>query len=103
MMIARWQLDARFGHKDEVVSLLKKWNEEFGAKVGWTSDKVRMTTGSIGVAESRVISEVTIKDLAELNEGFEKLKTLDGHAAWSKQMEPLIVSGSTRWEIHRIL
>jgi hypothetical protein len=103
MMIARWQLDARFGHKDEVIKLLKRWNEEFGAKIGWTADKVRMTSGSIGVAESRVASEIQIKDLAELNEAFEKLGKLDGHAAWGKEMEPLIVSGSNRWEIHRVV
>ena len=103
MMIAKWQLDARFGHKDEVIGLLKKWDDQFGSKLGWTANKVRMTTGAIGVAESRVVSEVEVKDLAELNEAFEKLKTLPGHAEWGKQLEPLIVSGSNRWEIFRVV
>jgi len=103
MMIARWQLDARFGHKNEVINLLKNWNEEFGTKIGWTADKTRITTGSIGVAESRVVSEIQIKDLAELSDAFEKLNGLDGHAEWGKRMEPLIVSGSTCWEIHRVI
>jgi hypothetical protein len=103
MMIARWKIDARFGHKDEAIRLLKSWNEEFGLKIGWTPDKVRIITGAIGAAESAVISEVQIKDLAELSESFEKLGKLDGHAAWSKELETHIVSGSNNWEVFRVV
>lgn len=103
MMIARWQIDARFGHKEEVTRSMKNWMEQFGTQIGWTADKVRLLTGSVGAPESRIISELQIKDLAELNAAWEKLGTLDGHAQWSKDLEPHIVSGSTKWEIFRVL
>jgi hypothetical protein len=103
MMIARWHIEAKFGHKSEVIASLKKWNETFGTQIGWTADKVRMLTGSVGAPESLVTSEIQIKDLAELNSAWEKLGTLDGHAEWSRDLEPHVVSGSTRWEIHRVL
>ncbi len=101
MMIARWKFDARFGKKSEAVALLKEWNETFGNKIGWTSDKVRMLTGHIGGSESMVASEVKVKDLAELDAAFEELAKLDGHAEWGKKMDAVIVSGSTNWEVYR--
>ena len=48
MMIARWQIEARFGHKQTVIDSLKKWSAEIGVQIGWTEDKVRILTGSIG-------------------------------------------------------
>lgn len=103
MMIARWQFDAKFGRKDEAIRLLKEWHEIFGAQIGWTKDKVRMFTGSVGVAESRIVSEVMVKDLAELNAAWEKLATLEGRAEWQKRLEPVLVSGSNHWEVYRTI
>ena len=103
MMIARWSLDARFGHKQEVIASLKKWNETFGKEIGWTAANTRILSGSVGVAESKVISEIVIDDLAALNASWQKLATLDGHAEWSRELEAHVVSGSNRWEIFRIV
>jgi hypothetical protein len=103
MMIARWRIDARFGHKTEAIKLMKKWDEEFGTAIGWSSDKVRTLTGSVGVAESAIITEVQIEDMAELSEAFAKLGTLDGHADWGKAMEEHVVSGTNNWEIYRVV
>jgi len=50
------QIDARFGHKQAVIEALTKWNEEIGTQIGWTTDKLRVTTGSIGAFESTVTS-----------------------------------------------
>jgi hypothetical protein len=103
MMIARWRIDARFGHKQEAIELMKQWDQQFGAKIGWTSGKTRMTTGSVGVAESAIVTEVQINDLTELNEAFEKMARLDGHAEWGRRMEPHVVSGTNNWEVYRVI
>lgn len=103
MMLARWQIDAKFGHKQKVIQSVKNWFAEIGEQVGWSKDDVRIITGSIGARESTVISEVPIEDLAELNEAFEQLGDIDAHAQWSKNLEPSIVSGSHRWEIFRVV
>ena len=60
MMIARWQIEARFGHKQTVIDSLKKWSAEIGVQIGWTEDKVRILTGSIGALESTVQTEVLV-------------------------------------------
>lgn len=102
MMVARWHIDARFGHKQTVINSLKKWFEEIGSQIGWTEDKYRIVTGSVGAKESIVISEVTIAGLTELDESWNRLGDIEAHQVWSKELEPYIVSGSQYWEILRI-
>jgi hypothetical protein len=103
MMIARWHIDARFGHKQAVIESLKKWNRTIAAQIGWTADKVRIVTGSVGALESTVEVEVTIKDLTELDSSWAKLGTIAAHKDWSKEIEPYIVSGTPRWEVLRVI
>ena len=54
MIIARWHIEARFGQKQIVIDSLKKWCDEIGTQIGWTSDKARIATGSIGAREAVV-------------------------------------------------
>jgi hypothetical protein len=103
MMIARWRIDARFGHKQQALDLLKKWAREIAPQIGWTGGKIRLTTGSIGALESTIESEVLVKDLAELNAAWDKLAGIPAHTSWGRELEPFIVSGTSRWEVLRVL
>ncbi len=103
MMIARWHIEARFGHRATVIDSLRKWCDDIGTQIGWTSDKTRIATGSIGAREATIELEVQIEDLADLDSSWAKLGTIDAHAAWGKEVEPYIVSGSTKWEIYRLV
>jgi hypothetical protein len=102
MFIARLSIQARFGHKQKVLELMKQWDEDIGAKIGWTGDKIRTVTGSIGAKESEIQQELTIESLAELEKGFEALAKVEGHAEWGRELEKYIVSGSNYWEIFRV-
>jgi hypothetical protein len=101
MIVARWSIDARFGHKQAVVDSMIRWQKEIGSTIGWTD--MRLVTGSVGARESTVQSEVCLKDLTELNAAWDKLATIEAHKQWSKDLEPNVVSGTPRWEIFRIL
>ncbi len=103
MMIARWHIDARFGHKQNVIDSLKKWAQEIASQIGWTKDRLRIATGSIGALESTVEVDVLVGDLSELDASWNKLGSIPAHKEWSKQIEPYIVSGTPRWEILRIV
>jgi hypothetical protein len=103
MMIARWSIDAKFGHKPDVLDSLDRWFDQFGSQIGWTRDKYRVLVGSVGALESQIISEITINDLTELDESWKKLGELEGHKEWSKNLEPHIVSGSQKWEVFRVV
>jgi len=102
-MVARWQLEARFGHKQKVIDSLKKWFKEIGSEIGWTLNKVRITTGSVGALESSVIAEIVLENLTELDHSWTKLGNVEGHKEWSVEIEPYIVSGTAKWEILRIV
>jgi hypothetical protein len=103
MMVARWQLEARFGHKQNVIDSLKKWFDEIGSEIGWSLEKVRITTGSVGALESSVVAEINIENLTELDDSWTKLGKVDGHKAWSVEIEPFIVSGTAKWEVFRVV
>jgi len=103
MMIARWSIDAKFGYKQDVIDLMRRWLKEVAPQAGVSADKVRLLTGSIGALEATVQTEHMIKDLTELNQVWDKLATIPAHKQWSKDLEPHIVSGTSRWEIYRVL
>jgi hypothetical protein len=103
MMIARWHIDARFGHKQTVIDSMKAWQRDIGSQIGWTNDKVRITTGSVGALESTVEVDVLVRDLSELDASWNELGSIQAHKEWSTQIEPYIVSGTPRWEILRVV
>ena len=103
MMVARWSIVAKFGYKQELVALMERWINEVGAQVGFTKDKMRLITGSVGALESMIQTEHLVGDLTELNATWEKLATIPAHKQWSKDIEPYVVSGTNRWEIYRVI
>ncbi len=103
MMIARWQIDARFGQKQAVINSLTKWVKEIGSQIGWTDDKVRIISGSVGALESTVEVEVRINDLNELNDSWERLGGIEAHKKWGLDIEPYVVSGTPNWKIYRVI
>jgi hypothetical protein len=103
MMVARWSIDARFGYKQNVVDAMKRWMRDIAPQVGIVEERTRLLTGSVGALEATVQSEHLIDDLAELNRIWDKLATLPAHQQWGKDLEPHVVSGTSRWEIFRVL
>jgi hypothetical protein len=102
-MVARWSIVAKFGYKQELLKLMERWVDEVGAQVGFTKDKMRLLTGSVGALESVIQTEHTVSDLNELNATWDKLAKIPAHAQWSKDIEPYVVSGTNKWEIYRIV
>ncbi len=101
MMIARWQIDARFGHKQDVIERLQRWSREIAPQIGMTTG--RLLTGSIGAREATVAHDWEIADLSALDRAWAKLATIPEHAAWGKELEPYVVSGTARWEVYRVV
>ena len=103
MFVARWCVDVRFGCKDEFLKMFKKWQVEVGSKIGWTQRQSRLLTGSIGAPESRFEHEVEVESLAALESAWAQLPDQPFHKQFGKELEPLIVSGSNRWEVFRVV
>jgi hypothetical protein len=103
MFVARWQIDARFGHKQTVVDLLRKWEREIGAKAGTDRMDFKILTGSIGAREATIEANHTVDTIAQLEQFFAVIGKSDAHGQWGKDMEPHVVSGSAVWNIYRML
>ncbi|ESY49047.1 hypothetical protein X744_28480 [Mesorhizobium sp. LNJC372A00] len=106
MFSARWQIDAKFGHKQTVLDLLKKWEREIGSigsQVGIADLEFQIMTGSIGAREATVESHHQVESLAQLEGFFARIGKIDAHAKWGKEMEPYVVSGTSLWNIYRIV
>ena len=103
MMIARWHVDCRFSYKDEVLTSLRGWFDDVGREIGLDPSNVRFLTGSIGAAESKLEMEITVNDLADLNEIWNKMGNVKTHPGWARKIEPFLVSGSPYWTVYRVL
>ncbi len=103
MMIARWRFEARFGHKQEALDLSKEWDEQIGAQTNLDISARRIVTGSVGAKEALVEVEYPIADLGALQTFFDKIATIQMHKDWGRKMGEVIVSGSTWWEVYRVV
>ncbi|MCW3475656.1 hypothetical protein [Limobrevibacterium gyesilva] len=101
MLIARWQIDARFGHKQKVIDMLRDWTSTIAPQAGLTRGQI--LTGSIGALEATVEHNWQVDDLAELERAWAKLGTIAAHAQWGKDLEPFVVSGTAKWNVYRML
>ena len=102
MMIARWHCEAQFGYKGDVIALLKEWQEQIGSQTGMDFSQ-RFVTGSVGAKEAAIEAEFEIGGLGELQQFFDKIATIKMHEDWGKRMNEVIVSGSTYWEVYRVV
>jgi hypothetical protein len=99
MISARWHCHARFGMKQDVIDRMKHWWSTIGKEIGQTDYTI--ATASVGAPEALVTVDVRVRDLSELDEQWKRLAARQDHKALGGELEPLIVSGSTRWEIFR--
>src|SRR4051812_21053372 len=102
MFVARWIIEAKFGHKDEAITVCKRWEAEVGGRLGLKFNQ-RVLTGSIGVSESRLELETQVPSLADLEKSWAEMGKMPAHRQFAKDLEPHIVSGTNRWEVLRIV
>ena len=103
MLVARWQIDAKFGQKQTVLNMIQAWAKTVAPQIGFTADKSRLLTGSIGAKEATIVHEWLVEDLAELDKAWSALAKIEAHKTWATDLEPHIVSGSSHWEIYRVI
>ncbi len=101
MFVARWQIDAKFGHKQEVLELTRRWETEIGRPAGTGKMEFQLLSGSIGAREATIEINHKVETLADLEAFFAAIGGNRAHAAWGKELEPLVVSGSSYWTIFR--
>jgi hypothetical protein len=103
MLIARWQIDAKFGQKQTAIDHLNTWIDTIAPQIGIRREDGRLMTGSIGAREATLVHEWEVPDLVALDKAWAALAKIDAHKRWGAELEPHVVSGSARWKIYRVL
>jgi hypothetical protein len=98
-IIARFSFDVPFGRKEEMFRLEDRF-QEMSEKLGFPRPQVLI--GSIGAPESRVEFNHRFESLAALEATFAKVAQEPRMAEFQREMAPLVVPGSHRWEILRV-
>ena len=79
------------------------WTKQIGSQTDIDISRSRVITGSVGAKEAIIQDEFEIENLAELDAFFDKIGSMRMHADWGKKMGEVIVSGSTYWEVFRVV
>lgn len=103
MYVARWHLTARFGRKDECLKLLQRWEIDVANRIGWRAGSLRTVAGGIGVNDSEIEVDVRIDSISDLEAAWRDMAGVPYHAEYMQQLRDLVVDGSTRWTVHRIV
>ncbi|GFR41491.1 hypothetical protein Agub_g2182 [Astrephomene gubernaculifera] len=98
--MAAYRADVQYGYKQTVTALLQEWVADVGSRAGLTQANTRLSSGSVGVAESRLELEVTFPTLTDWEHFLSAIPTKE-HRAWSQRVQAMIVGGSPRWELFR--
>jgi hypothetical protein len=100
MYLIRSIAQAQSGRRDEAAALMKAFATETQKELG--QPEARVLTGSIGPADSTVVSETVVKSLAEFEQGLEKINKWPGMQRYGQKFGELFISGSHRFEVYRI-
>jgi hypothetical protein len=103
MFVARWQFTCRFGRVDDCVAILRKWEMDVGVPAGWKPSAVRVTVGAVGAADSEIELESRVETLADLEGTWRDMEHNPHHREYVKQLESVIVGGTSRWTLHRTI
>lgn len=101
MFIARWQFATQFGKTEDCIAILKKWEIDVGQRIGWRPGSVRILAGFLGVSESEVEFESRFDNLSDLESAWADMQRAHYHKEYLKMLEPMIVSGTNRWNVYR--
>jgi hypothetical protein len=82
---------------------MQRWWREIAPQIGWSSDQVRIATGSVGVVESCIEVEIQLRNFTELDAAWLRLAAMPEQAEWARDLALLVVSGSARWTVLRLV
>jgi len=100
-VVARWSFVAKYGHKQECLTMVMEWVRTIGVRAGLDVDKdVKIISGNIGASESKVELEIreSLRTIADFDEFLQRIDKV-GHRNWGLRFAEHVVDGSTKWEI----
>jgi hypothetical protein len=98
----RPHLPPSYGHKQEATNLVVEWLQTVGAAAGVAPSSARVSTGALGAPESRLELEIAFDSMSDW-EAFLARVPAAAHRAWSQRVQGMVVDGSPKWEVFRVV
>ena len=101
MFIIRRVGVAKPGRRDETIGVIREFYAVMEKNLG-RSLEPRIVTGSIGVSDSVIETEIRVESLAEFEESLKQSNAMPELGGFMQKMSELMVPGSNRFEIYRL-
>jgi hypothetical protein len=102
VFIARWHFSARFGHTQQCVDILRKWEVDVGQRVGWKAGSIRVVSGLLGANDTDIEFEVRVDSLTDLESAWSDIDKVPYHKQYMKELEGLVSGSTSRWTVYRV-
>jgi hypothetical protein len=101
-LVCRWSLEIIYGKQKKALDILKKWGEEKFKSSNFKVSQNRMMCGFIGESQSFIIDEYIFESLDDFEKALADMSKPQ-FKKYSDAIAPLIVAGSQKWKIFRIV
>jgi hypothetical protein len=103
MLICQWHLDIMYGKQADAVRIMRAWGaDKFAASEFRRARGSRLLAGLIGPSASHIVDEYSFETLADFEAALAGMGTPQ-FRQHSDALAPLIVPGSQRWVVYRVL
>jgi hypothetical protein len=102
VFIARWHFSVRFGHTQQCIDVLRKWEVDVGQRVGWKAGAIRVLSGLLGASDTDIEFEVRVDSLTDLESAWADIEKVPYHKQLMKELEGLVAGSTSRWTVHRV-
>jgi hypothetical protein len=103
MLVCQWHLDIVYGKQADALRVIRAWGaEKFASSEFRRARGTRLLAGFIGASASHVIDEYLFDSAADFEAALAGMSAPQ-FRAHSDALAPLIVPGSQRWVVYRLL
>ena len=102
MYICQWSLEIVFGKQKQALDIMREWGAEKFRSSRFKKSKNRVYVGHIGESPSLIIDEYEFEQLEDFTVALTEMGQPQ-FKQFSDAMAPLIIPGTQKWKVFRII
>ena len=103
MFLCQWSLDIVFGKQKQALDIIKQWGAEKMRSSNFSrSTDNRVYVGYIGDSAAHIVDEYVFEKLDDFEKALQDMGKVE-FKRFSEEIAPLIVPGTQKWKIYRII
>lgn len=103
MLVCQWHLDVVYGKQSDALAVIRAWGAEKLASSGFSKATFgRVMVGAVGASPSHIVDEYLFNSLEDFESALKDMGA-DRFRAHSDRLAPLVVPGSQKWIVWRVV